>query len=109
MTLPSKDLFQDIKTLLQNARSQVIRAVYTTMVHTYFEIGRLIVEHEQEGQEKADYGKETLKELSGSLLGEFGKGFSVDKLENMRKFYLTYGKSETVSRKFDLSWSTTYF
>lgn len=53
MTLPSKDLYQDIKTLLYNARSQVVRAVNTTMVHTYFEIGRLIVEHEQGGQEKA--------------------------------------------------------
>ena len=109
MTLPSKNLFQDIKTLLQNARSQVVRAVNTTMVHTYFEIGRLIVEHEQGGQEKAAYGKETLKELSSSLLDEFGKGFSVDNLENMRKFYLIYGKSETVSRKFDLSWSHYVF
>ena len=99
MTLPSKSLFQDIKALLQNARSQVVRAVNTTMVHTYFEIGRLIVDHEQGGQEKAGYGKETLKALSGSLLDEYGKGFSVDNLENMRKFYLTYGKSETVSRK----------
>lgn len=109
MILPSKDLYQDIKLLLHNARSQVMRAVNTTMVHTYFEIGRLIVEHEQGGQEKAGYGKETLKDLSSSLLDEFGKGFSVDNLENMRKFYLTYGKSETVSRKFDLSWSHYVF
>lgn len=109
MTLPSKDLYQDIKTLLHNARNQVVRAVNTTMVHTYFEIGRLIVEHEQGGQEKAGYGKETLKDLSDSLLDEFGKGFSVDNLENMRKFYLTYGKSETVSRKFNLSWSHYVF
>lgn len=109
MTLSSKNLFQDIKPLLQNARNQVVRAVNTTMVHTYFEIGRLIVEHEQGGQEKAGYGKETLKDLSSSLLDEFGKGFSVDNLENMRKFYLTYGKSETVSRKFDLSWSHYVF
>lgn len=109
MILPSKDLYQVIKLLLHNARSQVMRAVNTTMVHTYFEIGRLIVEHEQGGQEKAGYGKETLKDLSSSLLDEFGKGFSVDNLENMRKFYLTYGKSETVSRKFDLSWSHYVF
>ena len=105
MMLQAKDLFQDIKTLLHNARSQVIRAVNTTMVQTYFEIGRLIVEHEQQGKEKAVYGKESLKALSHNLIEEFGKGFSVDNLENMRKFYLTYGKSETVSRKFDLSWS----
>jgi predicted nuclease of restriction endonuclease-like (RecB) superfamily len=109
MTVPSKSLFQDIKALLQNARNHVVRTVNTTMVHTYYEIGRLIVDHEQKGQEKAKYGKETLKDLSGSLLDEFGKGFSVDNLENMRKFYLTYGKSETVSRKFDLSWSHYVF
>lgn len=109
MTLPSKNLFQDIKALLHNERSQVVRAINTTMVHTYFEIGKLIVEHEQDGKEKATYGKETLKELSGGLLDEFGKGFSVDNLENMRKFYITYGKSETVSRKFDLSWSHYVF
>lgn len=119
MTLPSNNLFQGIKVLLQNARSQVVRAVNTTMVHTYFEIGRLIVEHEQGGQEKAGYGKRTLKQLSDELTQEFGKGFSLRNVETMRKFYLTYRKtqtpsaelekSETVSRKFDLSWSHYVF
>lgn len=89
MTLPSKDLFQNIKTLLHDARSQVVRAVNTTMVHTYFEIGRLIVEHEQQGSVKAEYGAETLKQLSSGLIQEFGKGFSLRNLETMRKFYLT--------------------
>ena len=60
MNLPSKGLFQDIKQLLHNARSQVVHTVNTTMVHTYFEIGRLIVEHEQAGKVKAEYGQETL-------------------------------------------------
>ena len=50
MTLPSKVLVQEIKSLLQHARSQVVRTVNTTMVHTYFEIGHLIVEHEQRGK-----------------------------------------------------------
>lgn len=84
---------------------------------TYFEIGRMIVEEEQEGKERADYGKQILKELSDVLTEEFGKGFSVDNLENMRRFYLVYGKSETLSRisenaisetssrNFNLSWS----
>lgn len=86
------------------------------MVYTYFEIGKLIVEDEQEGNDKADYGKMTLNHLSEKLLKEFGKGFSVDNLENMRRFYLTYSKkikfekSETLSRisetyNFQLSWS----
>jgi len=109
VSVPSKNLFQNIKILLHNARNQVVRAVNSAMVNTYFEIGKLIVEHEQQGQKKAIYGKETLKELSKGLSEEFGKGFSVDNLENMRKFYFTYGKSETVSRKFELSWSHYVF
>ena len=109
MTLPSKDLFQDIKSLLHNARKQVVRAVNSTIVNTYFQVGRLIIEHEQQGSKKAVYGKAILKELSNRLSNEFGKGFSVDNLENMRKFYFVYGKSETVSRKFSLSWSHYVF
>ena len=94
MTLQTQDLFQNIKTLLHNARHQVVRAVNTTMVQTYFEIGRLIVEHEQSGNEKALYGQETLKQLSVNLSQEFGKGFSVTYLQQMcisrieeRQFY----------------------
>jgi predicted nuclease of restriction endonuclease-like (RecB) superfamily len=104
-----KSIAKKVKILLHNARNQVVRAVNSAMVNTYFEIGKLIVEHEQQGQKKAIYGKETLKELSKGLSEEFGKGFSVDNLENMRKFYFTYGKSETVSRKFELSWSHYVF
>ncbi|MCA0335210.1 MAG: PDDEXK nuclease domain-containing protein [Bacteroidetes bacterium] len=103
--------------LLQSARNKVVRTVNQTMVMTYFEIGRMIVEEEQDGKERADYGKQILKELSDVLTKEFGKGFSVDNLENMRRFYVVYGKSETLSRisenaisetstrNFDLSWS----
>jgi hypothetical protein len=69
-----------------------------TMVITYFEIGRTIVEEEQNGAERAGYGKEILKGLSVALKKEFGKGYSVDNLENMRRFYLAYGKSGTASR-----------
>ena len=99
MTLPSKNLLHDIKTLLQNARNQVVRTVNTTMVHTYFEIGRLIVEHEQGGQEKTEYGEGTLKQLSDELTQEFGKGFSLRNIEAIRKFYLTYRKTQTPSAK----------
>ena len=105
MNLPSKDLYQTIKTLLHDARNQVVRSVNVTMVHTYFEIGRLIVEHEQKGQEKALYGQETLKDLSTHLSKEFGKGFSVTNLQQMRAFYLAYQKQQTPSVKFTLSWS----
>ena len=63
------------------------------MVQTYFEIGRIIVENEQDGQLRAAYGKGLLKELSQRLTARFGKGFSVDNLERMRRFYLVYGLS----------------
>ena len=109
--------FSRIVDLLQSARNRVVQTVNQTMVHTYFEIGRMIVQEEQDGKERAGYGKHILKELSKDLTIEFGKGFSVDNLENMRRFYLVYGKSETLSRisennisetasrKFNLSWS----
>jgi len=65
----------------------------------------MIVEQEQHGSKKAGYGKRVLKNLSGQLTEKFGKGFSVDNLENMRLFFLAYSISETPSRKFALSWS----
>ena len=102
--------YSQIVSLLQSARAKVVRSVNQTMVLTYFEIGKMIIEEEQDGKERAGYGKEILKGLSGVLSKEFGKGFSVDNLENMRKFYLAYQKSETLSRKSELennllSWS----
>lgn len=91
-------LFQQVVELLQNARQQILRTVNSTMVCTYFEIGRIIVEEEQSGKDRAEYGKQILKGLSQQLTNEFGKGFFVANLENIRKFYLAYSISETVSR-----------
>ena len=96
--LQNKILFQQVVELLQNARHQVLRTVNSTMVCTYFEIGRMIVEEEQSGKDRAEYGKQILKELSEKLTSEFGKGFSTDNLENMRKFYLAYSISESLTR-----------
>jgi predicted nuclease of restriction endonuclease-like (RecB) superfamily len=72
------------------------------MVHTYFEIGRMIVEDEQQGKERAEYGKQVLKELSNRLTVKFGKGFSVENLNKMRYFYKIYDLSisSTASTKF---------
>lgn len=109
MGISSESLFFDIKHLLHNARNQVVRNVNTTMVHTYYEIGRLIVEHEQGGKKKASYGEETLQQLSLELTREFSKGFSTTNLKQMRSFYLTYGKGQTLSAKFQLSWSHYIF
>jgi predicted nuclease of restriction endonuclease-like (RecB) superfamily len=96
--LQNKILFQQVVAVLQNARLQVLRTVNTTMTLTYFEIGRMIVEEEQNGKDRADYGKQILKGLSEQLTNEFGKGFSVDNLENMRRFFLTYSISESLTR-----------
>ncbi len=103
--IQSTELFSKIADLLHAARQHVVRAVNQTMVYTYYEIGRMIVEDEQQGKERAEYGKQVLKELSKMLSAEFGKGFSVDNLQNMRQFYLVYSIYETTSRKFNLSWS----
>ena len=96
--LLNKELFQQIAVLLQDARQQVLRTVNSTMVYTYFEIGRMIVQEEHNGKERAEYGKQILKGLSQQLTNEFGKGFSLSNLEQIRKFYLIYSNSETLIR-----------
>lgn len=103
--------------LLQSARNNVVLTINQTMVTTYFEIGRKIVEEEQNGKDRADYGKSLLRDLSKVLTSEFGKGFSVTNIQQMRSFYLSYQKQQTLSVKsenanqqrlsvdFKLSWS----
>lgn len=121
-TQSHKKLFKNIKALLHEARKAVARNINTAMVVTYFEIGRMIVVDEQKGKRRADYAKETLKNLSIDLTKEFGKGFSERNLENMRKFYQLYSSriSQTLSAKFEtaspaypaifsLSWSHYVF
>ena len=95
------DLAERIERLITEAKKHTVAAVNTAMVYTYYEIGRMIVEDEQQGTQRAEYGKAVLKELSGRLTKRFGKGFSVDNLENMRKFYLSYSNSETLSRNLE--------
>ncbi len=69
-------------------------------VHTCFEIGRRIVEHEQKGSARAQYGKQLLVDLSANLTAEFGRGFSRSNLEYMRKFYLLYqNRAEQIWQK----------
>lgn len=100
-----KNIYIDIKKLLLQARNQIVKSVNSTMVYTYFEIWKIIVENQQLWQERALYWKETLKNLSIKLTKDFWKGFSVQNIERMRKFYLSFWKSSTLSRKFELSWS----
>jgi len=98
-----KSLSSEIKSLLLEARKQVVRSVNTTMVQTYFKIGKIIVEHEQKGKERAEYGKETLKLLSKELTKDFGRGFSVTNLKQMKSFYIVYSKGQTLSDQFEKS------
>ena len=74
------DFYNRIVDLLKEARKSVVKTVNKIMVYTYFEIGRITVEKEQQGKEKATYGKQILKGLSKKLSVEFGKEFSVDNL-----------------------------
>jgi len=96
-------LYVKIRQILRDARQHVARTVNTAMVHTYFEIGRAIVEDEQKGEDRAEYGKATLAALSARLSKEFGRGFSRQNLQNMKQFYLRFRNCQTPSGK--LSWS----
>ena len=84
------DFFNDIRELIVSARNTVARGVDLVQVHTNFEIGRRIVEQEQRGRNRADYGAEIVKALAGRLTDEFGKGFSASNLAYMRTFFLLY-------------------
>lgn len=116
----SKGFYDNVVQLFKSAKQKVITTVNTAMVYSYYEAGRMIVEEEQNGNERASYGKYILKTLSERLTQEFGKGYSYDNLKLMRKFYLVYSndligekpfpQSENLpmtkeGRKFYLSWS----
>jgi predicted nuclease of restriction endonuclease-like (RecB) superfamily len=96
-------LFNRIAEILTEARSKVVREINKAQVFAYWEIGREIIEFEQKGKARAEYGEELLQKLSADLSSKFGKGFSVDNLQLMRRFYLTYPDKfqiyETASRK----------
>ena len=97
--------------LIQHARKIAANQVNFVQLMTYYVLGYWIVEEQQSGRERAGYGKKVIQTLSDALNAEFGKGFSVDTLENTRKFYLSYQNriSETVLRKFVEQKSDTLF
>ena len=99
----TNSMMNEIRELLKTARQRVAVQVNTELLSTYWNIGRIIVEHEQQSKDRAEYGKQLLKELSKALINEFGKGFSVSNLYNMRLFYAQYQNFQTVSG--NLSWS----
>ncbi|MBQ6472490.1 MAG: hypothetical protein IJJ33_10935, partial [Victivallales bacterium] len=100
-------LSERVITLIEEARRKVASFANVALVYTYYEIGRMIVEDEQGGQERADYGKALLKDLSAKLTSRFGKGWSVETLTKCRYFYSTYSMGKIVHTvdDFCLSWS----
>lgn len=130
----SSQLTEQIVRLIENAKRHVAAQVNSAMVCTYYEIGRMIVEHEQQGKIRAKYGTKIIPELAKRLTARLGKGFSKSNLANMRQFYIVYSKrfidsndrasifqtasgksegvssiSQTLSGKFLLSWSHYLF
>jgi len=97
------NLYQSIKNILQTARDNAYRQVNFIMVEAYWNIGKQIVEEEQNGKDRAEYGSYLIKELSSRLTSEFGKGFTASNLKMMRQFYLAFPIGHTLCDQ--LSWS----
>lgn len=96
-------LFNDISELIERVRQQVQRNINSAMVQTYWHIGRLIVEDEQQGKSRAAYGRALLQKLSLRLAERFGKGFDTRNLRNMRAFYQAFPIWNAVRP--ELSWT----
>jgi DUF1016 N-terminal domain len=119
----SIQLYDGIRQLVLSARGAAARGLNLLQVHTNYEIGRRIVEEEQGGADRAQYGKEVIRELATRLTSEFGNGFSKSNLEYMRRFYLSYpGRDAQIAQTlsgqstlpraqvpFSLSWSHYVF
>ena len=106
--IPAVNLYQGIRDILLSAKTQARRAVNDAMVQAYWHVGRLIVEDEQGGEKRAEYGKRVLSELSRRLSAEFGKGFSATNLKMFRQFYLAFPMGHTLCDQSGLgrlSWS----
>ena len=93
------EFYQSVTDILQAARFNAYRAVNRVMVEAYWNVGRMIVEEEQQGKERAEYGEQLIRLLSVRLKEEFGKGFTEANLWNFRKFFLTFSLSPTDSQK----------
>jgi len=98
-----RPLIHSLRDLIQNARKQILRDVDTVQVRTCWEIGRHIIEFEQGGAGRAQYGKQLLPTLATTLTAEFGKGFDVSNLRHMRRFYLAFPIHDALRR--ELSWT----
>lgn len=100
---PCKDIYAEVRAAILQAREHVYKTANTAMVQTYWQIGRIIVEHEQGGSERAGYGQKIIRDLAKRLTAEFGKGFNITNLKYMRQFYLAFPIGHAVSDQ--LSWT----
>ena len=96
-------VYTKIRDIIESARLNVFRVVNSTMVYTYWEIGRVIVEEEQKGKERAEYGLNLLKMLSIKLTKEFGRGFDESNLRNIRQFYILFPNRDALRN--ELTWT----
>ena len=99
----TETLYNSIKQVIESARSNAFRAVNFAMVQAYWHIGKLIIEEEQSGKQRAEYGISLLKALSNRLGNEFGRGFDESNLRHMRNFYSIYEKQDALRP--ELSWT----
>lgn len=97
------NLYDSIREILLKSRNQAYKAVNSAMIMAYWSIGRTIVEYEQKGLDRAEYGKQVLERLSQKLTDEFGSGFNIRNLRYMRKFYLTFRNGNAV--RSELTWT----
>ena len=98
-----QDIYSEIKDALLLSRKQAYNAVNTAMIQAYWHIGRIIVEHEQNGSLRAEYGKAILQSISERLQQEFGNGFSVRSLQQMKKFYVLFPNTNALRSQ--LTWT----
>ena len=103
MEISEDSLLESVKYIIYQAREKVFRVANSTLLLTYWQIGQLIVEDEQSGKERAEYGKFTLKNLSKKLSLEFGKGFDESNLRNMRSFYQAFPICDAL--RHELTWT----
>lgn len=96
-------IYKRVSIILTEARNTAWQAINATMVIAYWEVGKAIVEDEQQGSERAEYGEQLLKNLSKRLAKDFGKGFDITNLRRMRSFYFTYTKRDAL--RHELSWT----
>lgn len=99
--LINEGLLKNVKTLIETARKEAYKSINLITLQTNFEIGRLIVEEEQRGKERAEYGDHLISNLSKELTKTFGRGFSISNLKNMRLFYIKYQKSQSLTGQFE--------